>query len=233
MKEMKKIFFIISIILLICLCSCSTVPKETVELSYAMGQDLAIVKKSYIELINNYFDLLQNIRLDYLEKEWTPMFIKQWVEDGYLVDIANGKLVWSVSQQDFVTPTKDSEMKELFTTINSWSLAAIQAINEKKIELIQPLESERKELLSLIDDAFDRFYRSNSAITSYLNSIRKVKEVQDDILKALNLSDLQKEIDKKLQDISKYAEEGLEVIKQTDGIVNTVESVKRSLKKEN
>ena len=39
---------------------CATIPKETVELSYAIGQDLDAVHASYTNLIHKHFDNLRN-----------------------------------------------------------------------------------------------------------------------------------------------------------------------------
>jgi hypothetical protein len=62
------------------------------------------------------------------------------------------------------------------------------------------------------------------AITAYLNSIRKIKEVQNKTFDVLKLGELQKEIDKRLHDISIYADQGLEAIKKADGFIDTVNS---------
>jgi cytochrome b involved in lipid metabolism len=103
-------------------------------------------------------------------------------------------------------------------------MAALRQIEEKRKELIDPLEDQRKELLSLVEESFDRLYRGNAAITAYLNSIRKIQEMREETLKALNLADLQVKINEQLQNVSKYADEGLEAIKEADGIVDTVGS---------
>lgn len=224
MKRSILLLGVVSCILF--LSGCMTVPKETVELSYMIGSDLSSIKKSYVDLINTHFDLLEKGRMDYLENEWTPNFIKSWIEDGQLVNTATGKVVWSSTQGDFISPTKGMEEQELLSTVNFWSIAAIEEINTKKKDLIEPLEVQKKELLLLVDDAFDRLYRSNAAITSYLNSIRKIQEVQDETLKALNLTELQKEINQKMQDVSKLADESLQAVKKADGFIDSVESIK-------
>jgi hypothetical protein len=211
----KKVsFFIMAILLIILLEGCATVPQETVELSYVMEENIVALKVSYIKLVNTHFDLLEQIRIDYLEKDWLPGYIKIWVDEGRLIDIATGKVVWSSEYGDYVQPKKDQEMQGLLATTTVWSIVAIKQIEEKKKELISPLEDQRKELLFMIEEGFDRLLRGNIAITAHLNSIRKIKESQNKTFEDLKFGDLQREIDRRLHDISMYADQGLEAIKK-------------------
>ncbi len=50
--------------------SCASVPKEVVELSYRMGEDLLALQQSYVVLIHKHFDALKARRVKYLESEW-------------------------------------------------------------------------------------------------------------------------------------------------------------------
>jgi hypothetical protein len=194
-----------------------TVPKETVELSYMMGENISLLKTSYLLLINTHFEFLEQKRIDYFENEWIPRFIEEWADDGRLLDIAGGKILWSEVDNDYIEPQTEIETPVLLSMINSWTKAAIEQIEEKRKTLINPLKIQENELLVSVEDAFDRLFRGNAAITAYLNSIRKFEEVQDKILDALNLNDLQQGINNRLHDISKYADEELEVIKEIDG----------------
>jgi hypothetical protein len=216
-------FIFINVILSIAvLGGCATIPRETIELSYAMEENIVALKTSYILLVNTHFDLLEKIRIDYLEEAWTPGFIRSWVEDGRLIDMASGKIIWSSEYNDFIQPERGLEMQGLLTSTTSWSIAAIEQIEEKRKELISPLEDKRKELLSVIEDGFDLLLRGNIAITAHLNSIQKVKEFQNKAFDSLKVGDLQKEINKQLDDISGYADQGLEAIKKADGLLDMI-----------
>jgi hypothetical protein len=224
----KKHFYLPSLIsglLMVVFLGCSTVSEEAVKLSYIMGENLSSIKMTYISLINTHFDLLGKMRIEYLENEWVPKFIEKWVEDGHLLEVANGKLVWSPERKDFIAPASGMGNQGLLQTVNFWSIAAIEQIEGKRKELIDPLEDQRKELLSLVEESFDRLYRGNAAITAHLNSLRKIQEMQEEMLKALSLTDLQKEINIQLQNVSKYADEGLEAIRTADGFVDTAASL--------
>jgi hypothetical protein len=220
----KGLTVLLVVLFTVAVIGCTGVPKETVELSYIMGENLSSIKLSYIALINTHFDLLKRQRMEYLENEWVPQYIARWIEDGRLIDTANGKTVWSTDANTFVAPERGLERQGMLNTVNMWSNTAIQEIEKKRMDLIAPIEEQKKELLTVVEDAFDRLYRGNAAITAYLNSIRKIKEMQGEIVKALDLSSLQEEFAKRLQDVSKLADEGLEAVKKADKIVGEVGS---------
>jgi len=217
----KKRFAYINIILLIIILGgCATIPQETLELSYVMEENIVALKTSYILLVNTHFDLLEKTRIEYLEEKWIPIFIADWINDGRLIDIASGKVIWSDEHNDFIQPKKGLEMQSLLTSTTSWSIAAIDQIEEKRKELIKPLEDQRKELLGTIEDGFDRLQRGNIAITAHLSSIKKVNEFHKKTFDSLKIGDLQEEINKQLLVISKYADQGLDAIKKADGFVD-------------
>ncbi len=221
MKQGYKLLFICLAVIVsaIQLEGCSTVPKEVVELSYRMGDDISAVQKSYKILIHDHFESLRGERLRYLNEEWTPKYIRAWVEDGRLVDVAKGVVVWSEEKGDFVRPVAGKEEEGLLITIGFWSVAAIKEIEEKKTELLEPLNKQEDQLSSWVDEAFNRLYRGNATITAHLNSLRKVQEVQDDALAALNLKDLRDKINNELVTASDKAEAGLEAVRKADGLL--------------
>jgi hypothetical protein len=128
----KRYYFIGAILLIIILGGCATVPQETVELSYVMEENIVALKISYITLVNAHFDLLEKTRIDYLENFWIPEFINEWVNDGRLIEIASGRIIWSDERSGFIQPERGLEMQGLLTSTTSWAMAAIE-IKEKGI----------------------------------------------------------------------------------------------------
>ena len=228
---MKKILYIISSpIILIGIFthfSCSTVPKEVVELSYVIGEDISAVQQSYTELIHTHFEMLRQERIRYVDEEWTPVFIRKWIEDGRLIDVVKGETVWSEEEQNFVTPTAGKEEDELLNTVVFWSQSAVDIIKDKKAELVDTLNIQEDSLTAWVEDAFNRIYRGNATITAHLNSLREVQEVQDNLLSAFNLKDLRDKINNGLITISNKAKEGLDEVRKADGLVNKLKNIKQ------
>lgn len=206
-------FFIIGLIFII---SCASVPKEVVELSYRTGQDIKSIHQSYDKLIQEYYEQLRGNRIEYLENEWIPLFIEHWIANGKLIEVAKGQLIWSDSLGEFVSPTTGQEKKELLNTVLNWSNEAVYEIELKRESLMQPLIEEEKILRQEISDAFQQVMWANNTVTSHLHSLRKVQEVQDEILKSFDLKNLRDKIDSTLVKASQQAASGLEEIKKID-----------------
>ena len=84
-----------------------------------------------------------------------------------------------------------------------------------------PLDNDEKELLTTVDHAFSRLQIANATVTAHLNSLRKVREVQDDALAALDLKELQNKINEMLISMSEKAMKGLKAVEKADGLLNT------------
>lgn len=205
--------------------ACASVPPEVVELSALTGRDLVTVQSSYQTLIHEFYDQLRGRRIDYLENTWIPVYVKLWIEDGRLRDVAAGKVVWDDNATDengertgnFV-PSADVDDKErrLLDTILGWADAAVKDIGDKREELVSPLDKEEKELRKEVDLAFVNLIRANAATTAYLNSLVKVKAAQDQMLEAFDLKDTRDRINTAMIKASNTAEEGLKTIKEAD-----------------
>ena len=110
-------------------------------------------------------------------------------------------------------------------TVLGWADTAVYFIEQKRSQLIEPLNEEEKRLRDDVREAFARVIRGNAHITAHLNSLRKVHEVQDEMLDALDIKDLRDRINDVLVKASQTAVTGLEEIRMADGLVD--ESVKK------
>jgi len=213
---MRNITILATAVALLFLSACSTVPREVVELSYVMGQDIDALKVSYRDLVHRHYDALRAQRLAYLDKEWKPAFIKTWIADGHLIPLASGSEVFSQSAEGFVKPTPGKEEIQLLDGVAGWAEDAIEQITIKRGELINPLDQDEKELIAIVDESFGRLTRGNALITAHLNSLNKVQSVQDDFMKAIDLKGLRAAINDKLSDASIKADKALKSIKDAD-----------------
>lgn len=205
-------FFLFVIILLFL--GCASVPKEVVELSYTVGQDLNAVHSSYRELIRTRFDDLRTQTVTFLETRWIPNFLKDFIQRGELIQSVKG-----------------SDPKVVLEDVGVWVEVAIEMIETKKRELLDPIDNDEQALLRSVDEAFFRLTRANAVITAHLNSLRKVQEVQDDALKALKLKELRDKINQGLISASDKAREALEKLKKAEGLIDKAEEKRNNLQK--
>lgn len=202
------------------LSACSSIPAESVELSAMVGRDIGALKQSYDLLIKDKFDGFRAERNVYLENEWIPAFVERWVENGRLIEVAEGSVVFDESSQAFVSPTPGREQQELLRTVLLWSEAALALIAEKREEIIGPLDSEEKRVRAEAAAAFDRVIQANAVVTAHLNSIRNVKEFQSTVLAQIGVKDVIEDLNRKLIDLSEGAAESLSEIRKLDGLVD-------------
>ena len=105
--------------------------------------------------------------LGVIDNVWTPAYLKDFVTTGMLVESAE---------------TGTTELVEF------WARTAIEAIDNKRKEFLDPLQLREDALLVEIDAAFDRVISANAAVTAHLNSVLKVQTVQDQVLEATTCS---------------------------------------------
>ena len=217
---MKWGLIIVFTIGMLSLVGCSSVPKEVVELSYQMGQDITALHASYDELIQERYNDHRQRRRDYLENKWKPKFLKKVIKDGRLIDVAKGEVIWSFERKEFVPPNPKRKETEILTYVDAWTKHAISEIQRKEKILIDPLDKQEKKLRKEVRDAFDRVIKGNAHVTAHLNSIRKVQAVEDEVLEALKLKELRDKITQTMAELSQKANESLEKVKKVDGFID-------------
>jgi hypothetical protein len=114
-----------------------------------------------------------------------------------------------------------------FDGVNTWVEIAIKTIEQKKKELISPINDDEQNVLKSVDDAFARITRANATITAQLNSMRKVQEVQDNALKALSIKDLRDQINNQLISASNKAGSAIEQVAKAEKIIMDVDEKKQ------
>jgi len=203
----------VAVVATIFLAACTTIPKETVELSYLMGQDLRELQRSYDQMIVDRFDDYRSEREAYLDDEWIPLFLEDWVSTGRLIETARGEVVWDIEKEMFVNPSAGEAQQQRLDTVLIWSREAVYAIEQKRKELLAPLNSREAEVRRDVREAFDQIIAANAHITAQLNSLRDVQEIQQDITRRLQVDDELAQINEMLSNTSQWADDQLESIK--------------------
>ncbi|MGR5457323.1 hypothetical protein ACPV5N_25895, partial [Vibrio alfacsensis] len=78
--------------------------------------------------------------------------------------------------------------------VKEWALVATEEIEEKRRELIVPLEKAESVMLADIRQSFALMKQGNQTITAHLNSIREVQDVQNELLESVDLEQLRSNI---------------------------------------
>jgi hypothetical protein len=191
------------VLTLLCLSACAPkVPPEVVELSYTVGQDLGALQASYRTLIDDHFDNLRSQRIRFLETEWRPVFLERYIAKTNL--------------QQIITSSTAADLPDI---LSLWTAIALDTIKARSDSLTASLDRDQAALTQLVDQSFGNLMWANATITSHLNSVRKVQEVQDRALSALNLKDLRDRIDAGFVTASLTADSVLAAFRKAQGLL--------------
>lgn len=178
---------------------CTSVPKESVELSYLVGQDLRALHDSYTVLVRTHFAGLRRDIDAKIDEVFVPAFVDDFVERGQLVSHVQN------DRPDLVA---------------FWAREAVRNIDAERQERLAPIDQAEAELLESIDRAFSRVIHANAVVTAHLNSIREVEEVQTELIDRAGLRDVRDQITDALVSAS---EEAKRIEGQIDDVAEALE----------
>jgi len=172
---------------LVFLSACASIPKETILLSQALGEDLILLHVSHRNSIEIYYSKIYSDINSFIDEVYVPFIIHYVLKnelEAYNRDEAS--LYRSIEIAGKVEGKEEAEkaLKEM----TDFQYAAHKQIEKKRKELLTPIKAQEKEILSSIDQAYKNAIYANSTITGYLKSIKKVKEAQQEALKFIGLS---------------------------------------------
>lgn len=181
--------------------SCAKVPPETVRLSSTLGEDIVATQTSYQLLISTHFDNLRGQVHAFVDTRWRPVFLRTFIQSGNLVARAT-----------------DSDPDKVLNGVGNWAQVAIELIDAKRKELLDPIDADEKALRVAVDDAFNRMVRANAVVTANLNSMRKVTEFQDQILQAAGVRELRDGINQGLIEASAKTQKAIDSVAKVDKV---------------
>jgi len=184
---------------------CGTTPSETVELSEIVGQDLQTLQTSNRALIRSYFDGLRAQVNNFIDDEWAPVFLREFIDEGRLIDRA-----------------KQSNPDHVLEDVGDWVKKAIERIERRRAGMLAPIQDAEEELMIATDAAFGRAVRANSAITAQLRSRAKLDEEQDRILEEYKLKDLRDDLEQGMLKASKQTDDLIGAVRKADGLLDKV-----------
>ena len=188
MINSKKIYFksssykIIPLIFVLCfITSCISIPKETITLSKVIGSDLVVLKKSHVNMTQFYYQRIKSNINKFIDDTYKP-YIINFMLKNQLSEFKKGNASLLTSIND-AAKIESKETADLVLDDMSQFVEAInQQIEEKRNKLLTPIIKQENEILKAINESYSNTIYANSTITGYLESIRKVKDAQNEAL---------------------------------------------------
>ena len=207
---------IILLILLTSLFSCVSIPKESVTLSQTLGKDLEILHKSHRNMVNIHFEKIKDDINSFIDDTYAP-YVIHYVLSRQLEAYEKGDStsLYSVIQKAGEVKGKEESEKAL-EKMESFLSAARRNIENKRKELLIPIEKQQNEILKAVNDSYKHAIYANSTISGHLQSIRKVKEAQQEALSLIGLEGADSVITNSLVKVSEKVGEATEKAKEID-----------------
>ncbi len=173
-KLRLKFFSTLAFIFLIS--GCATIPSEAPQLSGELGKRISAIEKSNLTLLHRFFDLKRDEVDKFIEKEWTPIFAKEFFSEPKI------QSAW----ETIVTENNPTDRLKFLIIIGP---KLQKKINRKRLELIKPLDKLERFIERKIRFEFRQARSINNSITSFLVSASKVEENRNRYLNMIGITD--------------------------------------------
>ena len=222
------------ILLLLILNSCASIPKEVVSLSQTLGEDLKILHKSHVNAVNLYFDKMEEQVNSFVDEKYAP-FVIHYVLNSELQSYKTGNPSLYATIEIAGQKEGEQEANDALEVMMDFQEAARSQIETKRKDLLSPLEKQKSEIISVVNQSYESAVYANSSITAYLKSLRKVKESQQEALSMIGLNGVDTKITESLSTLSEQIEgavqKGKEIDVKSDDAYQQLEEVSNQIKK--
>jgi hypothetical protein len=161
---------------LMALTGCASIPREAPELSAELGGRIKETRSAHVETVRLYMEAKRTQVDKFILDEWLPRFAK----DLFSQDVV-------VRAWEEAAATKDPALRLDF--IRQLGTRVQKRLNEKRTELMAPLDEMEREILRRLDENYDEMFAMNGTLTGMLSAGAKASETQGRILRALRGED--------------------------------------------
>jgi len=183
------------------------VPEESVELSVTVGRDLAEAHRANRELARRYFERMRADVETFVSTTYRPYIIRQTMSDLQLVE-----RIKKASADD-----SDLDPLDVMEVYVERTLSRVSAFRSA---LLAPVETQERQVLTAIDETFQRLQNANAVVTGHLASVRRVREAQDEFLKRAGLGNTSEQLGGQLADFSDRLARTLEQGRQAEQLLD-------------
>lgn len=169
---MKYLWFLCVLFLV----SCASIPKQAPDLSAALGKEINVLEKSHLTLLHAYFNERRAEVDEFIETTWLPQYATNFFSEPEIQDAWNE-----------IVESDDKAERLDFILAVAPELQAV--INEKRNELITPLNEIERALEYSLRDQYNYTRSINNSLTSFLSSAAEVQENQQRYLDMVKITD--------------------------------------------
>ena len=210
-----KIRNLIIVLTLVIFSGCASIPKEVVTLSQTLGKDIKVLHNSHINTVEVYFGKIKYDINSFIDEKYAP-FIIHYVLKSELVNYKQGKTSLFGTIEIAGQKEGQKEANDALTVMVDFQEAARKQIESKREELLSPILKQESEITNAVNQSYENVQYANSSITAYLQSIRKVKEAQQQALSMVGLEGSDSLVTNSLVKLSEHIEKAVKSGKEID-----------------
>lgn len=210
-----KIRNLAAILAVLILTGCASIPKEVVTLSQTLGNDLKVLHNSHLNTVQVYFGKIKYDINSFIDEKYAP-FVIHYALKSELANYKQGKTSLYGTVEIAGQKEGQKEANDALTVMMDFHEAARKQIESKREELLSPILKQEAEIKEEVNRSYENVQYANSSITAYLQSIRKIKESQQQALSMVGLGGADTLVTKSLVKLSEQVESAVKTGKEID-----------------
>lgn len=210
-----KIRNLIIVLTLVIFSACASIPKEVVTLSQKLGKDIKVLHNSHINTVQVYFGKIKYDINSFIDEKYAP-FIIHYVLKSELANYKQGKTSLYGTIEIAGQKEGQKEANDAIAVMMDFQEAARKQIESKREELLSPIRKQELEIINAVNQSYENVQYANSSVTAYLQSIRKLKETQQQALSMIGLEGSDSLVTNSLVKLSEQVEKAVKTGKEID-----------------
>lgn len=216
-----KIKFSLMPLVLVIVTGCVSIPQEAPELSKELGNRITAIETANITLLQRYFSLKRDEVDRFVDEQWVPIFAEKFFSNPKISKI------W-----DSIVKSNDKTDRLDFIVRLGPKLQ--KKINQKRAELMRPLEELEREIERKIRGEYGQAKAINNSITSFLLSASEVAENRNRYLNEIGVSEVDvnnviNKTDDAIAGLLNKTESIAEKVESAEKFVEKIKKIKNSL----
>lgn len=216
-----KIKFSLIGTMLVAVTGCISIPQEAPELSKELGNRITAIEIANITLLQRYFSLKRSEVDRFVDEQWVPIFAENFFSSAQI------SKAW-----DSIVKSNDKTDRLDFIVRLGPKLQ--KRINQKRTELLHPLEELEREIERKIRGEYEQAKAINNSITSFLLSASEVAENRNRYLNEIGVSEVDvnnaiNKTDDAIAVLLNKTESIAEKVESAEKFVGKIKKIKNSL----
>jgi hypothetical protein len=197
------------------LTGCAVIPKETVPLSKAIGNDLQVLHTAHRNIIQIYFNKIIRDINSFVDDVYAP-YVIHYVLKADMKDYKSSKPSLFGSVEAAASKQGKTEADSALIYMSDFLNEARAQIEDKRTELLFPIQKQASDLLLSVDQSYENVIHANRTLTAYLESLQKVKAAQQVALGKVGLNKADSVITNSLVKLSDQVEKAVQLGRKID-----------------